>query len=345
VPLDRIIVATGWTGKEYLIWGGSAKVAGREQSFNDGAAFNPVRNEWRKLPAAPVGPRHDVAAAFAGGRWFLWGGVDALSGTVMRDGATYDPQSNQWTKLPDPPKAFVARHGPGALAFAESAWIWGGKPDFGESLSDGALFSLADNTWTVLPESTLAGRRPSAIRLDNRAMLQGGADCSGQFGPEPCQDGVEYNLTNRAWSEVKPIAKSLARGALSITCEGSTKTGFFLAPNAPGDPAVGRGTFFVQDAPEQNMVDPPAAVLPQKSSFAYAGCIQGQLVAFAYNKSRVVGATFDPTTRSWSKCAEPEQVTKLVQLGAAVQVGGDEMLLWGGSSLFGGTLFSHIYQP
>jgi hypothetical protein len=360
-PLDRTEVATGWTGKEYLIWGGRAKVSGRDQSLSDGAAFDPVANTWRALPPAPLSPRHDLAAAFVGGLWILWGGKDARSGLVLRDGAAFAPDKNQWTKLPDAPTDLAARHGPAVLSFAQSlatgegamsgdgVFLWGGTPDFGDALSDGAWFSPASQTWSMLPPSTLAGRRPYAARVLENAIVRGGEDCPGQFGPDPCQDGAEYSIASRTWTAAKPISKTLFADALAISCELPSKTAFFLAPSESAT-AAGRGTYLVGNDANSALTEtiiaaPPPSVVPAKISLVYAGCIQNRLVAFGYNKSRVVGATFDPAKGTWTANPEPEQLTKFVQLGAKVQVGGDELLIWGGSKLLGGNLFSHIYQP
>ncbi|MEZ5231368.1 MAG: kelch repeat-containing protein [Acidimicrobiales bacterium] len=48
--------AVVWTGDELLIWGGYV-YDGRERPLDDGAAYDPITDSWRTLPAAPIAGR------------------------------------------------------------------------------------------------------------------------------------------------------------------------------------------------------------------------------------------------------------------------------------------------
>src|SRR4051794_34478763 len=54
-PLSaRRDVAAVWTGSEMLVWGGFAGNQAAETYYADGAGYDPGKNRWRTLPAAPL---------------------------------------------------------------------------------------------------------------------------------------------------------------------------------------------------------------------------------------------------------------------------------------------------
>jgi hypothetical protein len=63
----RSDAAFGWTGREFVVWGG---VAGTESDgprmFNDGAAYDPSSNQWRRLPNLGLAPGPARGAASFG---------------------------------------------------------------------------------------------------------------------------------------------------------------------------------------------------------------------------------------------------------------------------------------
>lgn len=95
-----------WTGHEVLIVGGAERVGrpGRVSGLRrDGAAYDPVANQWRMLPPIPdgiwqlrdrgVGPiRERFAGTWTGEALFVWG----------RDIALYDPRGDAWERVTAP---------------------------------------------------------------------------------------------------------------------------------------------------------------------------------------------------------------------------------------------------
>ena len=77
-----------WTGSEMLVWGCSL------------LAYDPAKNEWRRLPDAPT--RHGIVA-WTGRELIGWGG--GCCGDVSDDGSAYDPETNTWRKLAPAPVA------------------------------------------------------------------------------------------------------------------------------------------------------------------------------------------------------------------------------------------------
>ena len=94
---------TGWTGRQFLAWGGTCC----EDTSRDGMAYNPATNTWRKLPAAPLQPRASASGAWTGKELVVAGGSDFFRKTVFRDAAAYNPSTGTWRKLPQMPRALT----------------------------------------------------------------------------------------------------------------------------------------------------------------------------------------------------------------------------------------------
>jgi len=151
-PTGRWGHAAVWTGGKMIVWGG------RDQfpSFGnrrDGAIYDPASDEWKLMTAAgaPEG-RSQMAAAWTGREMMVWGGFGEGS-TAWSSGGRYDPALDKWEALP-------ALGAPSARVESLSVWtgsefiVWGGiTPDLKRTLSDGARFNPAANTWTPIKES------------------------------------------------------------------------------------------------------------------------------------------------------------------------------------------------
>jgi hypothetical protein len=99
-------VTAVWTGREVLIIGGAERVGrpGRVSGVQrDGAAYDPVANRWRTIPAVPDGVwplrdrgvwpiRERFAGTWTGEALFVWG----------RDVALYHPATDVWQHVPAP---------------------------------------------------------------------------------------------------------------------------------------------------------------------------------------------------------------------------------------------------
>jgi hypothetical protein len=108
--VERGLPTVVWTGRELVVWGGSMIVHHRpsdyDMSLRDGYAYRPATDEWRLLPAAPIGAWGAVGA-WDGRLVLVWGG-EATSNQgrerfVQNQGAAYDPATNAWSRLPQAP--------------------------------------------------------------------------------------------------------------------------------------------------------------------------------------------------------------------------------------------------
>jgi hypothetical protein len=153
-----------WTGRELLVWGGHSGPHGAVV-HGDGAAYDPARRAWRRLPPAPLTPRTGAAATWTGRELLVWGGHDHLGGNtgvlhVAADGAAYDPARGTWRRLPPAPLA--ARAGATAVWTGREVLVVGSVPavrtdrDRGPAArppGGGAAYDPVRDTWRHLASS------------------------------------------------------------------------------------------------------------------------------------------------------------------------------------------------
>jgi hypothetical protein len=106
----RTGMAATWTGRELIIWGGYdhlSKPPGGLHVAGDGAAYDPVRQAWRRLPPAPLPAQADATAVWTGREVLVLGGQLASptdGHMVDTAGAAYDPARNRWRRLAPSPR-------------------------------------------------------------------------------------------------------------------------------------------------------------------------------------------------------------------------------------------------
>ncbi|QBI21721.1 hypothetical protein ER308_20565 [Egibacter rhizosphaerae] len=91
--------ATASTGRRVFVWGGARAVRTPQNerdddAYADGAVYDAERDEWRRLPDAPLPPVARPSGMWDGDRFV----VVSASGA-----AAYDPGQDAWQRLPDPP--------------------------------------------------------------------------------------------------------------------------------------------------------------------------------------------------------------------------------------------------
>lgn len=197
--------AAGWTGDEFLIWGGRTRddcCANSDTNtfLSDGAAYDPVARTWRRLPDAPIEARAPLSV-WTGHELIVWGSSDR--NRRYRNGAAYDPTSNTWHRIAD-----------GPIDLTDAVALWSGEEMivFGAALHGGnqaetetaigAAYSPKTDSWRELPPSIAtdpnantaawAGDRVIAVDYDNDAeMFQPGSDTWQTIGPMPLHEGED----------------------------------------------------------------------------------------------------------------------------------------------------------
>jgi hypothetical protein len=155
----RSFPAAAWTGSELVIWGGHFQ-SDPSQSFDDGAAYDPARETWRRLPDAPIAARAPFSV-WTGRELIVWG--NASRDIRLRDGAAYDPSADTWRRIAEAP-----------IELSDATAVWTGEEMivFGSNLNFnnhsetqtavGAAYDPAANTWRVLPASDLSPQAHTA---------------------------------------------------------------------------------------------------------------------------------------------------------------------------------------
>ena len=196
---------TGWTGRQFLAWGGTCC----EDTSRDGMAYNPVTNTWRKLPAAPLQPRASASGAWTGKELVVAGGHDFFRKTVFRDAAAYNPSTGTWRKLPPMPRALT--RGPA---------LWDGKEILflSSSSARGLAYNPAKNSWRLLPAMPLPRFGFAAVWTGHRVLVWGGLAGSNPTWAPPAH-GEAYNPAANQWTAL-PASPLHGRGFPSAVWTG-----------------------------------------------------------------------------------------------------------------------------
>lgn len=127
-------VATAWTERGLVVWGGDVEaanmgVAGPDRSYADGAVFDPVRKTWTSMSAAPL-PANDQTPSAAAVR----DGVVIARGSAL---ALWLVATNAWTTLP-------------SLSTSIGAVVANGEASV-YALGANALLNVGTRVWQSLP--------------------------------------------------------------------------------------------------------------------------------------------------------------------------------------------------
>lgn len=273
-PLSwRIGYSAVATGRDVIVWGGTAGTA-----FRDGAALDPVAGEWRTIGRSPLSPRTRQSAVWTGRRMIVWGGFDSFeSGTEFRDGATYDPKTDSWKLIAKAPIA--GRYGHGAIWTGREMIIVGGSD---ESEVDGrgkpvaalrtaAAYDPDRDRWRLLP------RTPTRFALGQAAAWTGK-----ELVVWDGSVGAVYNARRDRWRALPlaPVrerrefafawsgAKLYVWGGRPVTCGHCA-----LADGAAYDPRTNRWAR-LPTGPLRGRAR-PAATWSGRGLFLWGGCCTG----------------------------------------------------------------------
>ncbi|MEO8697450.1 MAG: hypothetical protein ABI658_28370 [Acidimicrobiales bacterium] len=134
--------------RELYVWGG-ANADGSVTA--EGAAYDPVADRWRLLPAAPIEGRSSASAVWSGSELILWGGTTTPAGNAggRSDGAAYNPKTDTWRVLARSP-----------LSAGITSAVWNGREVlYGPTRSGDANGTFASTTAAAYDPATDAWRR------------------------------------------------------------------------------------------------------------------------------------------------------------------------------------------
>ena len=199
-----------WCGEQMLVWGGTTGRDGACEPTDhkrDGAAFDPDRNEWVRIPEAPIGWLEGSDAVWTGEELLVWNGKAV---------ALYDPSTETWRQgAPAPLQGVeVDACGPQRARIDEAVartggelFVWGGgsprqpahRPYVGGSsaiprppivYTDGALYDPETDSWSILPAA------PRGISWRLEAVWH---------------DGSVYVVARQGWIRYRPDLSSSTR--------------------------------------------------------------------------------------------------------------------------------------
>jgi hypothetical protein len=159
LPPSPLSAASGsasiWTGREWLIWGGTGS---HGKVLADGSSYDPSRHRWGVLPTPPLPPLTGAVSVWTGSAWLVIGGDDAL-GRAVAAGATFDPGSGRWTAVAPAPFALGAGT-TGAWTGTDLVVLTGPSP--APQADRAAAYDPQTDRWTTLP------RPPGAAPVGSR---------------------------------------------------------------------------------------------------------------------------------------------------------------------------------
>jgi N-acetylneuraminic acid mutarotase len=189
-----------------IVWGGAWRAGNASIWLDDGAAYNPAGDRWRRIASSPLGPRSESVIAWTGQAVLVWGGQKQGTfefGDELSDGALYDPAKDTWKPMAAWPLA--PRYGARAVWTGTRLVVWGGaSAEAGEDpppLADGAAYDPSDNHWTKMTAGPLGGRiAPLGGPRGGSALFSWGPGTAQDGKRVPAADSALYDPERNRWS-------------------------------------------------------------------------------------------------------------------------------------------------
>lgn len=186
-PSLRLGHTAVWTGREMVVWGGSALRNSIPFYYGDGGRYDPATDTWAPLSitGAPT-PRRNHTAVWTGREMLIWGG------TIGADdaGGRYDPATDTWRPIP-PPGLPLGWRKHTAVWTGREMVIWGGElaaDRYGVFRPGepgvGARYDPRTDAWSPLPlEGAPVGRCGAAGAWTGAELIIWGGNGSCDDGP------------------------------------------------------------------------------------------------------------------------------------------------------------------
>lgn len=323
-----------WTGREMVIWGGTADF--ETDPFINGAAYDPAARAWRKLPDAPLSPRFDARAYWTGTEMLVFGG-NSVDGDVLADGATWSPATNTWRAIPASPLG--ARDGSVIAWAGDRLVVWSGNTvappgateDFQPELkADGAAYVPAGNRWVPVAAPPIPPRTGAQWAWTGSRLIVTG----GEGEPDSRTDGAAFDPVSGTWAAIAARPQGASCGG-EIACTGLwTGTGVLFPASAQAyDPAADRWSALAPAPGDKAPAPGEPSVWTGRQVLAWGvpGGEDDGSVSDADpgdGSLPVAAALYDPAANRWQTFAVGPLRGRT--LHTAVWTG-EAMLIWGGS--------------
>ncbi|MBI2395196.1 MAG: hypothetical protein HYV09_36840 [Deltaproteobacteria bacterium] len=327
----RISHSAVWTGDELIVWGGR----GPDEAFNDGAAYDPVKDTWRVLAPAPLSPRIDHVAVWMGKEMLVWGGrIDGSSTTsYFADGATYDPRSNTWQRVAGSPMSSRARVAAVWSTTTREVLLWGGVYEFDFVAKDGAAFDPETRKWTHLSLTEAAPRAAPGSLWDGTRMVVVGGECKG-IAAKPCNDVWAYEPSAGLWEKLATLPTAYAPDlGFAFTAAGPRRAQAALFAGEKMTTKYGNGAFFDPATRAWTDIAAPATELGEEPARTFATTFWAEDRLWVYGGFIAGGgfddhgAIWDPKTRAWSVMPASDLGPRMAASATSTH---DDTFVWGG---------------
>ncbi len=212
-PVVRARAVSVWTGSELFFWGGDTDFGGTHH--DDGFAYDPASETWRRLPSAPVTGRSSAAAVWTGEEVLLWGGYgDRLR--PLGDGAAFDPATGRWRMLPPAP---LSPRRPVTAVWTGTEMIVWGDGSRAAAARDGAAYDPIADRWRSLPPAPLALNEARAVWTGKELVVFGALLDNNNHSTTRYARGIAYDPASDGWRELGDF--SLSPQASSVAWTGT----------------------------------------------------------------------------------------------------------------------------
>jgi hypothetical protein len=176
---------------------------------DDGSAYDPATNTWRKLAPAPIEGQQSPAAVWTGHELVILNGYDPEGKPV--GGAAYDPAGDTWRRI-----ASLPQRTPGELA------VWGGDEILlvggGSGFGGGYAFNPSTNRWREIGRADLPGVPLLAVWMGRRLI---------EVGPKT----TAYDPVNDRWSILPRAPQALRQAGVAVW---TSRRLFLVSPTGAG---------------------------------------------------------------------------------------------------------------
>ena len=343
-PLDaRDDALAVWTGSELLIMGGRdvppCSPPGSDcfvvrPFLSDGAAFDPVANEWRSIAPAPVPLVGPPWAVVHGDAVYMWVHGPPKPETT-RAFLVYYPAEDRWERLPTPDAGFspiLAPAGDHLVLYEDSTAPL--PPEIApQEIGPDLRFDPATGEWAPLPPDPLQPSYDRRMVWTGTELVLIGLDATGDSSASPrLYQAAAYDIDRSTWRRLPDS---------EIAFGGSTK--WYWAADRIVNPSLGASDGGVAGNYGRSydlggMLDPDSGIWYRLPAAPDPGTGLTAFLLYTAGGDEYLltyyGWLFVPTTGRWLRIDDPLSERGFGwrhRTDATVAWAGPDMVVWGGT--------------
>jgi len=211
LPTARYGVGGASDGVFYYAVGGSSITA----MLPNVDRYDPVSNTWTARAPIPTAVQ-DAPVVFAGGKLYVFGGLDSVTSTVFANTQIFDIATNTWSAgAPMPGLRFGSYVG----TLGGKIYVAGGFPANDVTMGQNQTweYNIATNTWATKSNMPNINALGSYATIGQRLYTFGG------WRGNPCcdTDSFRYDMVTDVWTTNAPMPASLEGSAAATDASGN----------------------------------------------------------------------------------------------------------------------------